>query len=139
MKTIVLPGTLVLSMALMACSNTVMMEEEDSSTPPNTNQAATFTAPLEEVNTGCFADGECYIMAGGKHVTAIMGWSQETVGKVMGVEGFGDLSSHIGEDVKVYAAKTQDTDFYTLYGSEDYYIQLLEAPDMDIDANEDEA
>jgi hypothetical protein len=87
-------------------------------------KADVFTGTLEEVNTGCFADGECYVVVGGKHVTAIMGWSQETVGTIQGVEGFGDLEGYIGRMVEVYAQDLQDETF-TLYGSEGFYIKLL--------------
>ncbi len=86
-------------------------------------KVANFSGPLEEVNTGCFADGECYVVVDGKHVTAIMGWSQETVGSVQGVEGFGDLENHIGKEVEVYAKDSGDGT-YTLYGSEGFYIKL---------------
>jgi len=85
--------------------------------------AVTFSGELEEVNTGCFADGECYVVVDGKHVTIIMGWSQEISGKIIGVEGFGDLESHIGREVEVYA-KNQGDGTYTLYGSENFYISL---------------
>ncbi len=86
-------------------------------------KVANFEGKLEEVNVGCFADGECYVVVDGKHITAIMGWSQETVGSVQGVEGFGDLESHIGEVVEVYAQDKGDGT-YTLYGSEGFYIKL---------------
>lgn len=86
-------------------------------------KVANFSGKLEEVNTGCFADAECYVVVDGKHVTAIMGWSQETVGTVQGVEGFGDLENHIGKEVEVYAQDTGDGK-YTLYGSEGFYIKL---------------
>jgi hypothetical protein len=91
---------------------------------PSKLKADTFVGKLEEVNTGCFADGECYVVVDGKHVTTIMGWSQETVGTIQGVEGFGDLENHIGEDVEVYAQDTGDGK-YTLYGSEGFYVKLL--------------
>lgn len=87
-------------------------------------KADVFTGTLEEVNTGCFADGECYIVVDGKHVTAIRGWSQNEVGTVQGVDGFGDLESHIGKKVEVYAQDLQDGT-YTLYGSKGFYIKLL--------------
>lgn len=87
-------------------------------------KADMFTGTLEKVDVGCFADGECYVVVDGKHVTAIMGWSQETVGTVQGVEGFGDLESHIGEKVEVYARDNSDGT-YSLYGSEGFYIKLL--------------
>jgi hypothetical protein len=85
--------------------------------------ADTFTGTLTKVDTGCFSDGECYVEVGGNHVTAIMGWSQETVGTVQGVEGFGDLESHIGKQVEVYAQKLSEGNF-TLYGSEGFYIRV---------------
>lgn len=87
-------------------------------------KVANFTGKLEEVNVGCFVDGECYVVVDGKHITTTMGWSQETVGTVQGVEGFGDLESHIGESVEVYAKDNADGT-YTLYGSEGFYVKLI--------------
>lgn len=86
-------------------------------------KAETFSGKLEQVNTGCFADGECYVVVGGKHVTVLMGWSRTTVGSTLGVESFGDLESHIGENVEVYA-QMKDDGTYTLYGNESYYVKL---------------
>ena len=56
-------------------------------------------------------------------VTLLWGWTQETVGKVIGVESIGDLAKHTGETVGVYANKLRDGS-YTLYGNADYYIDL---------------
>lgn len=111
-------------------SNTV--NEGGRAMPPtNTEQqpigklkVANFTAKLEEVNTGCFADGECYVVVGGKHITALMGWSQVVVGSVQGVEGFGDLESQIGKEVEVYVQDKGDGT-YTLYGNAGFYIKLV--------------
>ncbi len=64
-------------------------------------------------------------MVDGKHVTALLGWSRETVGSVQGVEGFGDLESYIGDNVEVYA-QVRGEGTYTLYGSEGFYIKPLE-------------
>lgn len=86
-------------------------------------KAATFSGKLEEVNVSCFADGECYVVVDGKHVTTTIGWSQQTVGSVQGVESFGDLQKHIGEQVEVYAKDNNDGT-YTLYGSEGFYVKL---------------
>lgn len=98
-----------------------------TSTPPEQPngklKVANFSGKLEKVDVGCFADGECYVEVGGKHVTAILGWRQEVVGSVQGVEGFGDLEKHIGEEVEVYAQDKGDGT-YTLYGSEEFYIKL---------------
>ena len=86
-------------------------------------KVANFSGKLEKVDVGCFADGECYVEVDGKHITAIMGWSQAVVGSVQGVEGFGDLESHIGEEVEVYAQDNSDGT-YTLYGNAGFYIKL---------------
>lgn len=83
-----------------------------------------FSGKLEEVNTGCFADGECYIVVDKKHVTTTRGWSQEIVGTIQGVDSFGDLESHIGEKVEVYAKDNGDGT-YTLYGSNGFYVKLV--------------
>ncbi len=87
-------------------------------------KADTFTGKLEEVNTGCFSDGECYVTVSGKHVTVIMGWSQETVGTIIGSPSIGDLESMIGKDIEVYAQELTDGT-YTLYGSEGFYVKVL--------------
>ena len=87
--------------------------------------ATTFSGTLEAVNTGCFADGECFITVDGKHVTAIMGWSRDVVGSIEGVDGFGDLEAHLGKQVEVSAHDLGDGK-YTLYGSQAFYIKVLE-------------
>ncbi len=102
------------------------MTNPTAPTAPTSGKLAAdvFTGTLTTVDTGCFADGECFIEVDGNHVTALMGWSQETVGTVQGVSGFGDLEAHIGEQVEVYAQRLAPGN-YTLYGSEGFYIRLL--------------
>lgn len=88
------------------------------------SEAQLFTGTLTEFNPGCYVDGECYAIVDGKHVTIARGWSQETVGSVTGTDsGMGGLESHIGGEVEVYA-QYLDENTYTLYGSEDYYIDI---------------
>lgn len=93
-------------------------------------KADVFIGTLEEVNTGCFADGECYVVVDGKHVTAIIGWSRDVVGSVIGVPGFGDLTAYLGKSVEVYAHMKEDGS-YSLYGSEGFHIKVLDAPTLD--------
>lgn len=85
-------------------------------------KVANFSGKLESINEGCYADGECFVVIQGKHVTVTMGWSQEIVGSVIGVPSFADLKSHIGEEFEVYAQDKGDGT-YTLYGSEGFYIK----------------
>lgn len=82
-----------------------------------------FSGTLQKVDTGCFSDGECFVVVDGKHVTALRGWSQEVVGTVQGVDGFGDLAGHIGAQVEVFAFGAGDG-VYTLYGNDKLYIRL---------------
>ncbi len=103
------------------------LPQEEPITPPATDtklKARTFMGTLETVDTGCFADGECFIEVDGQHVTVLRGWSEATVGSVLGVEGFGDLTQRIGEQVEVYAQVLED-ETYTLYGSEGFYVKAL--------------
>ena len=93
-----------------------------------------FSGVLQEVNTGCFADGECYVVVGGKHITTLIGWSNSIVGMVRGVEGFGDLEYFIGETVEVYAGKKSDGT-YTLYQDADYYVALTSAAGASVELN----
>lgn len=104
----------------------------DATTTPATETPVTtekikadmFTGTLEEVNTGCFADGECYVTVDGKHVTIIMGWSQETVGSIIGAPSIGDLESVVGKKVEVYARDNADGT-YSLYGDAGFYVKVL--------------
>jgi eight-cysteine-cluster-containing protein len=96
---------------------------EDTEIPVEKIKADVFTGTLETVDTGCFADGECFAVVDGKHVTALMGWSRDAVGAVLGVDGFGDLENYIGNEVEVYAQE-KDDGTYTLYGSDGFYIKV---------------
>lgn len=91
--------------------------------PEGKLKVGNFTGKLEQVNTGCFADGECYVVVDKKHVTVLMGWSRDTVGSIQGAESIGDLEKFIGKDVEVYA-KDKGDGTYTLYGSEGFYVKV---------------
>ncbi|MFM2340084.1 MAG: hypothetical protein RLZZ360_720 [Candidatus Parcubacteria bacterium] len=91
-----------------------------STTPKPQN---TFSGTLTEVNTGCFADGECFAVVGGKHVTLVIGRKQEVSGSVVGAPSIGDLESYIGETATVYAKALPDGTF-TLYGNTSYYLAV---------------
>jgi hypothetical protein len=98
---------------------------ENEGQPQGKLKADTFSGTLEAVDTGCFADGECFIVVDGKHVTAVWGWGAGGVsGTIQGVNSFGDLEAHIGEEVEVYAQDNSDGT-YTIYGSEGFYIKVI--------------
>ncbi len=87
-------------------------------------KVANFSGKLEEVNTACFADGECYVVVAGKHVTTLMGWSRDVVGTIQGAESIADLEGMIGQEVEVYAQDKGDG-AYTLYGSAGFYVKIV--------------
>lgn len=105
-------------------STTKVDNEAPVTKTPTSENSIKFTGKLEKVDTGCFADGECFVIVDGKHVTVIMGWSGETVGQVIGGDNsIGGLENFIGKDVEVYA-KVKDSNNYTLYGDINYYIKV---------------
>jgi hypothetical protein len=84
-----------------------------------------FSGKIEQVNTGCFADAECFVVISGRHVTTSRGRTIEPVaiGMIEGVPTVDALESKIGLEVEVYAAKKPDGT-YTLEGNRDFYIRL---------------
>jgi hypothetical protein len=117
--------TFMLVGLFLISSNMFLLGENGRAKAARLPMGEMFVAVLEKVDTGCFADGECFVVAGGNHVTALLGWTNETVGKVLGVPSFGDLEKHVGRKVEVYAKKVSDGK-YTLYGEEDYYIKAVQ-------------
>lgn len=78
---------------------------------------------VEEVNTGCFADGECYVVVDGMHITTLIGWSRDVVGGVYGVDGVGDIP--VGAKIEGVVYQYPDGK-YTLYGNQDFYLRIVE-------------
>lgn len=98
-------------------------ENTPTTTPDSKLKVANFSGVLTEVNTACFADGECFVVIDGKHITTTLGWRQEVVGSIIGVESIGDMENYKGQQFEVYAQDKGDGT-YTLYGSEGFYIKL---------------
>ncbi len=83
-----------------------------------------FSGSITAVSTSCFADGICSVTVDGKVVVTTIGWTQGPLGSIKGTStDIGSLESRIGAKVNVYAKKTADG--YTLYGKNDYYIEVL--------------
>ena len=91
----------------------------------NKDITETFEGIVTGFSTGCFADGECSITVDNKKVITTTGWSQQTVGKILGVPDLGEVEKNIGNRAKVYAKKVEGG--YSLYGSADYYIEIFPA------------
>ena len=112
-------GYYYMTMSTPALDQNERMSGEMPETPGGKLKVANFEGKLEELNTGCYADGECYVVVDGKHITTLMGWTNATVG----VADFDILNANIGKSVEVYAQDKGDGT-YTLYGSEGFYVRL---------------
>jgi hypothetical protein len=134
------PEAAPLLVVIATSTNTIQPGTSTDSTPdtPPTNPATTspkppvtpsigiapnLTGKLTEVNTGCFSDGECSAMVGGKKVVLLIGRYQGKVGKILGADSIGDLENYIGAEATVFAGKDNDGNF-TLLGNESFYIQV---------------
>ena len=93
----------------------------------------TFEGIVTGFSTGCFADGECSVSVDGKKVITTIGWSQETVGKLLGVPDLGEVEKNIGARAKVYAKKVEGG--YSLYGSTEYYVEIFGAKTSSVKAS----
>ncbi len=102
---------------------------------PSGMETINFSGELEDVNVGCFADGECYVVIDGKHVTVLIGRVQQAVGTIIGVDSFGGLENFVGEKVEIFA-QDLGSEKYTLYGSEAFYLKVLEAGGAGVRINE---
>lgn len=94
---------------------------QDVPTASSSAQSETFSGTLTAVSTACFSDGICSATIDGKVLILAQGWKQGAVGEVRFVDGIGGLESSIGSNVHAFAQKTSTG--YTLYGSNDYYIE----------------
>lgn len=100
-------------------------DQQEQTQPAGKLKADTFTGTLQSVDTGCFADGECYIEVDDKHITLLTGMrlNPQKVGTIIGADGIGGLESFIGKQIEVYAQDNSDGT-YTLYGSEGFYVKV---------------
>lgn len=89
-----------------------------------------FSGTITAVDTGCFADAVCSVTIDGKKVILLSGMriGAETAvkGNLVGVSSIGDLEQKIGSYANVYATTTPEGE-YTLYGNENFYVEVVEA------------
>lgn len=106
----------------------------------NTQELAFYTAPepspddpagteiflgfLEGMDTGCFAEGACFIMVDGRKVIVEEFANENPAGTIEGIEDFRELFNNIGSFLEVKALRLENGD-YTLYGSEDFYVKAI--------------
>lgn len=114
---------------IQTVANPTVLPTVTSST--NTTQGVKFTGIITETNNGCWADGICSIKVDDKWITAEIGGLRppnskpEIRGSLIGINFSQDTNKYIGKRAEVYAKQTDSNDF-TIYGSENYYIKLLE-------------
>jgi hypothetical protein len=108
-------------------TNNDSKETGESSTPKpvvsNNSAEVRFSGKVEAFDTGCIVDAVCSITIGGRKVITTIGWTGGPVGRVKGVRGFDEITNKIGTTANVYATKDKNGE-YTLYGNENYYIEI---------------
>ncbi|MDB5238973.1 MAG: hypothetical protein JWO00_308 [Candidatus Parcubacteria bacterium] len=96
------------------------------------SDAETFSGTISAVDTSCFSDGICSVMVDTKKVILVKGGRglspTTTVGRLLGVDSIGDLEQKIGQHANVYATTTPEGD-YSIYGSSDYYVEVVDLQD----------
>lgn len=90
----------------------------------------TFTGKITNINNGCRADGFCSITVdGSKHVLGQIGGVRSPEEVIVRGESEIDFSQDnsnlMGKAVAVFAEVSKNG-YYTIYGSQDYYIRLLD-------------
>ncbi len=89
----------------------------------------TFSGTITAVDLGCFVDATCSVSVDNKKVIVVTGrmlGEQQPVGKLLGVESIGDVEGKIGSHANVYAATTTNPNEWTLYGNENYYLEVVD-------------
>lgn len=108
----------------IAAGTTLFLLAACATTPSSPSATATpagdrkFTGVVSEVNTGCFADGMCFMRVDGRRVVFGMGWSRETWGQVAPRE---PIESYVGRTVEVFCQQREDDCW--LAGNADYYVR----------------
>jgi hypothetical protein len=96
----------------------------------NTTKGKTFTGPITSINYACHMDGQCTVGIGKAMVIVDAGESLQTQERGTFPEGLLDeakLNNFLKKEVEVYAETYKGrTDSYTLFGSKDFYIKLVE-------------
>lgn len=89
--------------------------------PTNVTPAANelkFSGIVGKVDTGCYADGVCFMEVDGKRVIFGMGWSREDWGQVAPLE---PIENYVGKRVEVYCG-VRDGEC-SLIGNKAYYVR----------------
>lgn len=93
-----------------------------------TDIGSKWTGKINSVKTDCIFDGVCSVIVSGQEVMIIEGMRtlgpNEEIGKLLGVESIGDIENYIGKNANVYAKRNSDG-IYTIYGSKDFYVEIL--------------
>jgi len=129
-KTYIIIGLVIVIIAIMcvvACCMTPATDKPSGKLMTGTDKE-TFSGKITAVDTGCFVDAVCSVSVDGKKVILEMGRMLSTstpeIGRLLGVDSIGDLEKRIGDHANVYATTTPEGD-YTIFGSENYYVEVV--------------
>lgn len=103
-----------------------IIESELEETVSDGKSGYKWSGIISVVRTDCIFDGICSVTVGGREVVINSGMTleaQKDVGEIKGGLSIGDLQKYVGDEANVYATKVGDK--YTIYGSKDYYIEVV--------------
>ncbi len=92
--------------------------------PSDPEGTSAFAGFLEGMDTGCFAEMECFLVIDGKKLIVEEYGNENVRGTTPDVEEFIEFFNHMGSFVELKAMKIDDEN-YSLYGSEDYFIKII--------------
>jgi uncharacterized membrane protein YkgB len=97
---------------------------ENPQTEPSAKKDV-FTGTIESVDSSCFIGEVCSVMVSGKKIITTIGTARSLVKEVgtMNLINTTEFGKHIGEKAEVYGLPTDDG--FTLYGSTEYYLNLV--------------
>jgi hypothetical protein len=91
-----------------------------------------FTGVITETINGCGADDICSIKVDDKWVIAEIGGlmpsnaTREPRGQLIGINFANGMNAYIGKKVEVYAKQSENDTYYSIYGSPNYYIKVVQ-------------
>lgn len=107
--------------AALSIPVSVAPPEQAAPSPATATPATTevkFSGIVGKVDTGCYADGVCFMEVDGRRVIFGMGWSREDWGQVAPRE---PIESYVGRRVEVYCG-VRDGEC-SLVGKNAYYVR----------------
>ena len=109
-----------IAILVIAIGGLILMSQKTEE--PKEGEDAKFSGTIQEISYNCYRDGTCSMIVDGKYILWGRGMTDdpiEPLGQIIG-----DISNGKGKRIEAFV-KFEGGKYYTLYGSEKYYIKLL--------------